>query len=306
MRTVYGLDSLRALEPAWWSLWHADPAATPFHSPAWLLPWAAVFQPGSCCAVVGEGSFLLPLFTLDGGRHVLPLGAGTTDWLGPLCTRLPDAPIPWPDTAALIDLPGLSTTTPPLQSPPGWREEGGEGEPCPALDLPAALPKSLRQNLRTARHRLDRLGKAAIHRVTGPDIPPTLDALFALHSARWQQDGDPGVLADPLVQAFHRQAAPRLDAAGLLRLYALELDGRIVAVLYGLSAKGRFHYYIGGHAPALAACSPGSLLLAHAIAEATAEGCTLFDFLRGREPYKYRWGATDRPSRWRRLTRDLP
>jgi hypothetical protein len=27
---------------------------------------------------------------------------------------------------------------------------------------------------------------------------------------------------------------------------------------------------------------------------AHAEGCRVFDFLRGREPYKYRFGATDR------------
>ncbi|QJE72408.1 GNAT family N-acetyltransferase [Aerophototrophica crusticola] len=172
--------------------------------------------------------------------------------------------------------------------------------------MPATFPRSHRQNLRTARNRLDRLGRVAIRQVSGPDISPALDALFTLHAARWQQDGEAGVLADPLVQAFHRQAAPLLDAAGLLRLYALDLDGRTVAVLYGLAAKGRFHYYIGGHDPALAACSPGSLLLSHAIDRATAEGCTLFDFLRGQEPYKYRWGATDRPSHWRRFTRDLP
>ncbi len=39
-------DGLAAFEAEWWDLWHACPAATPFRSPAWLLPWWHVFAPG--------------------------------------------------------------------------------------------------------------------------------------------------------------------------------------------------------------------------------------------------------------------
>lgn len=305
-RPVRGLAALRALEQPWWQLWHADPHATPFQSPAWLLPWAESFQPGTCFALVDARSppaFLFPLFSLDAGRHLLPLGAGTSDWLGPVGTIPPD--LPWPAEAALIDLPGLPATSPLLNRPPspGWRVEGGAGEPCPALDLPTRLAKSLRQSLRTAAHRMDRLGTWKIVAIQERHIPAALDRLFALHAARWQAKGEPGVLADPAVRAFHHRAAPRLDAAGLLRFYGLACAGDWVALLYGLSAKGRFHHYIGGYDPALAAASPGSLLLAHALDRATEEGCILFDFLRGREPYKYRWGARDRPCLWRRWRR---
>jgi CelD/BcsL family acetyltransferase involved in cellulose biosynthesis len=37
------------------------------------------------------------------------------------------------------------------------------------------------------------------------------------------------------------------------------------------------------------------LALGHAIEAAKAEGAASFDFLRGREPYKYAWGARDQP-----------
>jgi CelD/BcsL family acetyltransferase involved in cellulose biosynthesis len=37
------------------------------------------------------------------------------------------------------------------------------------------------------------------------------------------------------------------------------------------------------------------LLIGEAIAMAAAEGAASFDFLRGAEPYKYRWGAIDQP-----------
>ena len=30
---------LEALAPEWWELWRRCPAATPFQSRAWLLPW---------------------------------------------------------------------------------------------------------------------------------------------------------------------------------------------------------------------------------------------------------------------------
>jgi hypothetical protein len=52
--------------------------------------------------------------------------------------------------------------------------------------------------------------------------------------------------------------------------------------------------YIGGFEPDLAVFSPGTLLLAHAIDAAIAAGRLEVDFLRGAEPYKYRFGARDR------------
>ena len=39
------------------------------------------------------------------------------------------------------------------------------------------------------------------------------------------------------------------------------------------------------------------------MADAVREGATRFDFLRGREPYKYDWGATDTPQLRRRVER---
>jgi CelD/BcsL family acetyltransferase involved in cellulose biosynthesis len=105
------------------------------------------------------------------------------------------------------------------------------------------------------------------------------------------------VLADERVQAFHREAAAGLLARGALRCYGLRVDDRLIGVYYGFADGRRAYYYIGGFDPACAALSPGTLVVAHAVEEAVREGARAFDFLRGREPYKYAWGATDRPSR---------
>jgi CelD/BcsL family acetyltransferase involved in cellulose biosynthesis len=95
------------------------------------------------------------------------------------------------------------------------------------------------------------------------------------------------------VQRFHRMGAPRLQRAGLLRLHAWTLDGRIVAVQYVLVHRGRACGYLAGYDPQLAACSIGSVLINAAIEHAIREGCREFDFLRGVEPYKYAWGAAN-------------
>ena len=41
----------------------------------------------------------------------------------------------------------------------------------------------------------------------------------------------------------------------------------------------------------------GSMLVLHALERAADEGTRAFDFLRGSEPYKYRFGARDRSDR---------
>jgi CelD/BcsL family acetyltransferase involved in cellulose biosynthesis len=61
------------------------------------------------------------------------------------------------------------------------------------------------------------------------------------------------------------------------------------------------YFYIGGFDPDRAALSPGALLLGHAIEAAVREGAVAFDFLRGREAYKLRWGARDTHTHRRRL-----
>ena len=91
--------------------------------------------------------------------------------------------------------------------------------------------------------------------------------------------------------------------AGALRMYAMRIDGRIVAVFYGFAHQGTTYYYLSGYDPALEKLSIGTLLVAHAVEQAVAEGGHTFDFLRGAEEYKYAWGAEDRMNQRRMLIR---
>jgi CelD/BcsL family acetyltransferase involved in cellulose biosynthesis len=321
---------LERLRPEWEALWAAVPEASPFQHPAWLLPWWRHVGRGTlACIAVRSGSgalvALAPLYILhDGGeRRLFPLGIATTDELDPLlhpdcreaalhciAARLAgEAPefdaIEYPQlrpASALLQLP----------CPAGWRQELVASEPHPVLDLsnPGALPKAMRDNVRHCRARAARAGVLAFETALPPQLAGHLQALEDLHARRWAERGEAGVLHDPAVRAMHREAVPLLHAAGLLRLHALRLDGRIVAVAYCLLHARRCAYYIGGFDPRCAAFSPGTLLVDHAIAQAREEGALAFDFLRGQEAYKYRWGAVDEARwalrRWRALNPARP
>jgi CelD/BcsL family acetyltransferase involved in cellulose biosynthesis len=289
----------RELEREWWDLWHRDPAATPFQSPAWLLPWRRQFAEGETLIVTlrrdGKLMALLPLYRYQ--ERLLLWGAGTSDWLdGIFAPELEPEDL---DQALLqlgepLDLFQLRADSPLRRMPPpaDWTESTGASACCVALALPLHLPRHMAQNLRYYGRRA---ASAGVQRPERADAA-AFDDLVALHTRRWSRGGQSGVLADPLVLAWHREALPMLQAAGLLRFYVLRQHERIISAIYVLASKRRTFYYIGGFDPDLSELGLGTLLVAHAIAEAEREGAHTFDFLRGQEPYKYRWGATDQPT----------
>jgi CelD/BcsL family acetyltransferase involved in cellulose biosynthesis len=322
--------ALRALRAEWEALWRrAADRTTPFQSPAWLLPWWRAFGTGRPRAAVlrgGDGRLLglLPLYLLEegaAGTKLLPIGIGVSDYLDALLD--PDAP---PDAAERLLAAALAaspeatscdlTDLPPgaalrdAPAPPGWHDGGARPTvPCPVLELPPGaspsevLSRKRRGALRNARNRAERAGGWAVEVATPSTLDGCLDALVALHQARWGARGEPGgVLADPRVPAMHREAAPALLAEGALRLLVLRLGGAPAAAYYALlGGGGRVMLYLAGFDEARAHESPGALLLGEVVAWALAEGWREVHFLRGDEDYKYSWGAAGRFNAARRL-----
>lgn len=310
---------LEALRPEWENLWRRTPGANPFQSPAWLLPWWRVFGNDRLRTLAfrerGRLIGLLPLYLLKEGdvRKLLPLGIGITDRLEPLLTPAQAVlALEWlaarPRDFDRLDLEDQAEDSTLLgaSAPPAWIDEIHGCAPHPVLKLPqnradlrSAVPRL--GKLAYYRRRAARLGEAVLELATPSTLPDCLESLVQLHAARWTGRGEPGVLADPRVQAFHRLAAPQLLAAGLLRCHALRIDGRIAAVLYALADSDTAYAYLAGYDPDLHHPGLGALLIGQAIEHAAGEGLRAFDFLRGREPYKYDWGAVDRPTFGRSL-----
>lgn len=289
---------LMALAADWQAAWARCPEATPFQSPHWLLPWWRVFGTGMPrVALERRGDAImgiLPLYVLPGERKALPIGAGTTDYLDGLgdATHLLPAVVKRlaGDAVDQIEL---------IEAPPWSRSLGLPGvawspsSPCPVLTLPD-IPSGIRRKLRMNRNRADRAGGWAVEAATADTLEQSLDTLIRLHQDRWTAQGEPGVLADPAVLAFWRDAAPGLLAAGLMRLHVLRVGGVVAAAIMALLSPGRIYFYLSGYDTAQSFVSPGTLLLGAMLEQAVAEERTEAHFLRGQESYKYAWGAVDR------------
>ena len=95
-------------------------------------------------------------------------------------------------------------------------------------------------------------------------------------------------------RALFYEVAEAAHKAGTLQLLFIEIHGKKAAGLFNFDYKDRIWVYNSGLDPALfGALSLGVVITAKAIEHAIENGRSTFDFLRGNETYKYRFGAQD-------------
>jgi CelD/BcsL family acetyltransferase involved in cellulose biosynthesis len=172
-----------------------------------------------------------------------------------------------------------------------------EAIPCPRVALPVADGETgpsaafVRQ-LRRFTRRLERDGVRFEWVAPGCVDEPLLQALFELHAARRAGGASTAFGLEQL--PLHRLLAERAGARRGPAAVVARADGTVVGVLYGFWWRDTFAAYQSGWDPRYARDSIGSVLVLHALELAAGHGARTFDFLRGREPYKYRFGAQDR------------
>jgi CelD/BcsL family acetyltransferase involved in cellulose biosynthesis len=316
-RVIRDANSLRVLTPEWTQLWERCGRLTTFQRPEWLLPWVEVFQPHKLCAVEvrrrdGQLCALAPMFCYErhGEQVLAPFGAGISDYVDwliepqgagetllKILACLEDSREGW----EVLDLPDVSADSALTEHRDLLWLRQVSHQVCPALQLPdcvsdlrAVIPERQRKNLRTARNRIQRAGRAQIEIATQQTLPEFMNALLQLHSTRWHHFGMPGVLSDERVQKFHERSAPELLRAGVLRFYGLRLDRELIAVLHTLCERDTIYCYLQGFDPNYSFVSPGMQIIAAVIEDAIKQRKRVVDFLRGSEAYKYSWGARDR------------
>ena len=306
---VSAFPALERLAPEWMVLWSRAEAPLPFTHPGWLLAWWRTLGGGALrvftVRVNGRLVAVLPMFIYrDGGvSRLLPLGISVSDAFDLL------AEPEWSHPAAAVLLRAVRTDR------DGWDQcelhevpsdsllhgpamQAALQSVSPVLDLKRFAALSSRSGPRRRLARAEHMAAAAGLLLDQPslDVPglDVMDDLFALHTAQWQARGEAGVLAPAPVQAFHRQATRALAWTDTLRLHRLRDGARTVAVLYGFQVRHRAYVYLSGVHPAYARLGLGTVLIGAAIGTARADGARELDFLRGAEPYKHAWGATDR------------
>lgn len=317
LRTSPQLESFWA---SWNVLWRRDPRANPFQHSSWLLPWWRQFGGSDPRAVIisraGQPIGLLPFYIHHSPgsrqRRLLLLGAGTTDYLdglfAPECTpehaqnaiHLLQQEGGWDALDATQLRPESPLFRALKQEPRAVAFPATRCSRMPAVRV-ADLPTKIRRNVMYYRNRAARLGTLEFSTAGAADWPTAFQSLVRLHASRWKRKGKPGVLADPCVLAWHREAIPLLQSNGLLRLSTLRLNGEDIAVSYSLAdpvsrTHRALYIYITAYSPDHADLRPGSLLLGYAIERAAEEGIETIDMLRGEEPYKKIWHAKPVPT----------
>ncbi|HEY6822495.1 MAG TPA: GNAT family N-acetyltransferase [Burkholderiales bacterium] len=327
IRTVDTAEGLESLAAGWETLHAEAPVASVFTSWLWQYEWWKVYGQDQQLRVLvaseaGRTVGILPLYIQTSKvagfpvRHLRLVGTGGDtypDDLGPVLggrspgevgRALAQAALRlrgW-DILALADMDARlrfheAAADEARQAGLSLRE--GTAERISFIDLPRSWDDYLksasstrRWRIRNRRRKLAALGQV---RFFVWDDPATLDCamdqLIALHRKRWDASGERGSFATRQYNDFHRAVMKGCLERGWLRLYCLEIAGRIVAIDYAYRFRNAVYFMQCGFDPELAQHAIGSVLLGYAVEHAIAEGNLVWDFLRGEHGYKEEWGT---------------
>ncbi|HEX3104735.1 MAG TPA: GNAT family N-acetyltransferase [Terriglobales bacterium] len=309
-RVLTDTAQLVGIQNEWRDLGKRSSGVTPFQDPEWVISWADTFSPERMRVIeVRSGGLLVGLAPFliyrRGEERVLAfMGGGISDYLDLLVDGQCEGEALFAifhairslDEWTTVDLTDLRPNSVLLRTE--LARFAALHDRCSSFRLPATreellqnLSKRQRANLRQAHSRIQKAGDARVEAAKPDTLTEFLEDLFRLHASRWIRAGQPGVLADEKVKAFHRKVTPELLARGILRLYRLRLNHQTLAVLYALFGESTVFCYLQGYHPDFAALSPGTYLMFAVMEDAILSRMSRFDLLRGEEGYKQHWRA---------------
>jgi CelD/BcsL family acetyltransferase involved in cellulose biosynthesis len=313
-------EDLDKVSAEWSDLLLRSPSATPFQSPGWIITWWKYFGTGRLRALAlrsnGRLAGLAPLYITDTGdgqpRELRMMGTGITDYMDLILesglsrtgtSLIPDHLASTASDWDICDFQELRSDSALLGLPLTKKLHTCRliQEVCPVLTLPASadayygsISPSFVTRIQRAKKALTRSAQVELVEADASTLTRFMDELFRLHGAAWEERNQTGVLSDTAVRSFHNEVAERFMSSGTLRLFGLQYEEKLIAVIYAFFSGSRFFFYIGGHDPEFARLSPGTVLMALVIEKAIDEGVGEIDFLRGSEKYKFNWGARAR------------
>jgi CelD/BcsL family acetyltransferase involved in cellulose biosynthesis len=124
-----------------------------------------------------------------------------------------------------------------------------------------------------------------------PELERGIDTFFSLMEA------DPGkqVFLTTKMRQQMAAIAQTAMAAGTLKFAFLEIDGEVAASYLNFDYNNKIWVYNSGYDRKFNDLSAGWVLLGYLIEWASNNGRTEFDFMRGDEDYKFKFGGIDRP-----------
>ena len=169
---------------------------------------------------------------------------------------------------------------------------------APGLDLPSdfelylkMLSKKDRHEMRRKRRKAEQEQTVAFRTIVDPaQVKDTLPHFLTLFrkSAKTKND-----FLTPERECFFRSLAEEFSRRGWLEIFSLSFDDREVAYLFCFHYNGTRYLYNAAYDLDYSNLSPGIVVTTYCLEDAISRGINRFDFLRGDETYKYRFGAQD-------------
>jgi hypothetical protein len=293
---------------------------SPFLSRHFLAPWARTFAFGHSKRIYrwvrnGETAGFLFLCLCDdeagwellGGEQVsdsldaVVVSGGEAGFWSEFLSRSRDLL----STRPLL-LPNLVEGSPSIACLPRVCAELGysfrleEMDRSPYVPLPSSFEEYLRLLGTKERHELRRKIRRASAAAPGLSFRVTqtreefeqdFPSFIALH--RLSHTGKAEFMDDRMA-GFFRDMAEGFLSSGRLRLVSLSGEGVVMASALQIEWDGALLLYNSGFDPNYREVSPGLVLLARCIEDAIRHGFREYDFLRGKERYKYDLGGRDR------------
>jgi len=210
-------------------------------------------------------------------------------------------PAPW----SLLDwynIPEQSPTLAALRTESvkrGWSYNEEPYQPTPYIPLPGdfetyleKLDKKQRHEIRRKLRRAEESGRGVRWYIVqdGNSLDAEMEAFIALMA----HAPDKETFLTPAIRTQLKDSARAAFDFGYLQLAFLEVDGEKACAYFNFDYDNRIWVYNSGLDRKFMEISPGWVLLGHLLKWANENKRTEFDFLRGNEDYKYRFGAVNR------------
>jgi CelD/BcsL family acetyltransferase involved in cellulose biosynthesis len=304
----------------WDSVLSRSHRPSPFLSRHFLVPWARTFAAGHSKRIYrwarnGEtaGFLFLCLCDREAGWELLG-GEKVSDSLDALVLTGREEEF-WDEflvsSRDLISrqpllLPNLVEGSPTIACLPrlcselGYSFQVEEMDRSPYVPLPSSFEEYFLQLGNKERHELRRKIRRAGETAPGLSFRVTrtreeferdFPSFVALHRLSHTSKA---AFMDDRMAGFFREMAEGFLSSGRLRLAFLSGEGGDVASVFQIACDRTILLYNSGYDPAHRESSPGLVLLARCIEDAIRQGVREYDFLRGRERYKYDLGGRDR------------
>jgi CelD/BcsL family acetyltransferase involved in cellulose biosynthesis len=200
------------------------------------------------------------------------------------------------------NLPEDSPSLPALQKAAarrGWSYQQQQLQSCPYIPLPGdweayltSIDKKQRHEIRRKMRRAEENNPPARWYIVEEES--TLDSEIDDFLTLMAQDPDKERFLTQVMRTQMRDSVHAAFKAGWLQLAFMEVDGQKAAGYLNFDYAGHIWVYNSGLNFGLRELSPGWVLLGHLLKWANDNQRRSFDFMRGDEDYKYRFGAVNR------------